>query len=70
MTQGSVQRQPNDPVSGFIEAVKAAFGTENWDEVEPYLERAWHGCQMPEDPSWAEIRDDVRAAWPYPVIGE
>jgi hypothetical protein len=60
---------PVDTVNGFIHAAIEAFGLETWDEVEPYIERAWQGCQLDGDPSWGDIRDRVRAAWPYAVHG-
>lgn len=50
-----------DNIGAFIDAVLGAFGTEPWDDVEPYIQRAWSGGRNADEPAWEDIRERVRS---------
>lgn len=47
----------------FIKLAREIFHDEAWDQVEPYVARAWRACPGVEEATWPEVRPLVRAEW-------
>jgi hypothetical protein len=52
-----------DELQTFIRLARQIFHDEGWDEVEHYVERAWHAFQAEEGVTWDEVQPLVRAEW-------
>ena len=40
-----------DELQSFIKLAREIFHDEPWDQVQRYVERAWHACQLSDGPS-------------------
>jgi hypothetical protein len=52
-----------DELQSFIKLAREIFHDEPWDQVQRYVERAWHACQLSDGAEWADVQPLVRAEW-------
>lgn len=57
----------NPVLEAFIRAIRESFHDEPWEAIEPYAERVWIESRMDQDPDWQNIKERIRAHWPFPA---
>lgn len=54
----------NAALIAYIDALKCAYGSEQWKTLEGFARRAWDQCRLASDGSWDQVKDRIRAEWP------
>ena len=68
MDQLRTQSNHDDEASfeaAFERVLRQVYRGENWQEIEPYAERAWAGFSGDAHRPWREVRERFAQHWPY-----
>lgn len=59
----SIPSRETPEFDNYIAALRLVFRGESWERIEGYAARAWSDCGLAESANWAEVVEDVRAAF-------